>query len=157
MVLSAIEPYWKKLHQRMMILGCVVREMPLIHYLIMHQTNYKLWRRYVLYDLKLSWWLIKINYSQATSHIRWLEDENTDISRAIFVLVLEVLNHLTQLVAREELVIRHILILPDIELNISLENGCTDGCITAGMFVTSLLPPTHLLLMAIADILASII
>jgi hypothetical protein len=46
---------------------------------------------FILYDLEFSSWLSTIKFSQATSHVRWLKDEKTNVSRNISVLVLRVL------------------------------------------------------------------
>jgi hypothetical protein len=74
-----------------------------------------------MYDLELSQRLRIIKSAWATSHVKWLNGEKTNISRTISVLVLRVLkkrtemvleplvfsafNHLMQLVARADFII----------------------------------------------------
>jgi hypothetical protein len=47
-----------------------------------------------LYDLELSWRLSIIKFSRATSRVKWLNDEKTNVSRTISILVLRVLKWL---------------------------------------------------------------
>jgi hypothetical protein len=62
----------------------------------------------MMYDLELSRQHCIIKSSRATSRVKWLKYENTDVSRAITALVLRTtyFNHLTRLVAREDFIIK---------------------------------------------------
>jgi hypothetical protein len=57
----------------------------------------------MLYDLELSRRQCIIKSSRATSRVKWLKYDHTDVSRAITALVLRVLR--TRLVAREDFII----------------------------------------------------
>jgi hypothetical protein len=57
----------------------------------------------LVYDLELSRRLCTIKSSRATSRVKWLNGEKTNVSRT--TLVFSPFNHLTQLVAREDFIV----------------------------------------------------